>query len=252
LEGKTLRLNFRSLVLAAALAAVGSIPASAAFQINVGGTVVAGVIVGGTTVTDNVAGDSDATAGSIAFNIANVGSFQVNQGTGITGNPFAELFINDIATTFNNAVLPATINLAITDTNFSSPTGPVFMGLSLTNNTVALGGPTSSVSSTGYYSASNTAFQVTGPATATATAINQDDEQTFSNVFNAVAPYSLTNLITINVSAFGTAPGAAGRRVQLTSNLVLNSIPEPGTVALFGTLMAVTGLVIRRRRANVE
>ena len=112
--------------------------ASAGMIINIGGTVSGGLFVGGTNYSDNQAGvDSNPAVG-----IMDIGTFlngvSVNfviQSLGAnSGTPISSLSMTSNSNLTGSAVLPLSVNITVSDTNFSSPKPP----LSLTQTNLHL------------------------------------------------------------------------------------------------------------------
>lgn len=214
--------------------------------INIGGTVSGGIFSGGTSYTDNQAGvDTNPAVG-----IMDIGTFlngvSVNfviQSFGATsGSPVASLTMTSNSNLTAPAVLPLSVNIAISDTGFTVPKTP----LSLTQTVNLLsstGGITGSATGVGYYGDSNTNFDVNGDHTSTANASVLNGVATntvgLSGSISGPALYSLTTALHLEITARGTD---LVQNVQLNANLAAQGeVPEVASI-----IMIVSGLAIIR------
>jgi hypothetical protein len=208
--------------------------AHASFMVNIGGTVVGGVLAGGTDYTDNQVGvDSNP-----AIGIMDIGTFLdsisanfVIQGfTATSGSPVGSLSMNSNVDLAPGASLPLAVNIAITDTGYTDPIGSLVMTQTL-NLLSSVGGVIGDSSAVAYYGASNTAFDVSGPHTGDALAniaagVGANSVGRSGGI-PGPSPYSLTDVIHVDITGRGSDPI---QNLQLNANLGSNPTPEPTTL----------------------
>lgn len=217
-----------AIVIAAGFAA--PIPASAALVLQLEDS--SGGIV---TVQDGGVGDLNATAGAVTF-LGSVGGWVVNVST-VIGNALTSWFGVDLNSV--NVSLPGagalSVRMTETDLNFGMPAGTV---LPING---AIGGTTGgSISYALYADDGNAAFGKTttlwsGAATGPAFSATGGSYMTTTD------PFSMTLEVTMD----HRAPGS----YNTTSFDFAGSVPEPGTLALFG--VALLGLGAAARRCKV-
>lgn len=151
----------------------------------------------------------------------------------------------------NESGADRTLTLWIAAQNFTAPTTPPgitfasslsatqTLGSSTSNLTSCvdtgndLAPPTDSFCSAGY-SITNTPVSLTG------TFSGANTSSTF--IGSLGSPYSLSQQITVVL--------AAGTNMNVNTSNILTPIPEPASVALFGSLLVATGLALRKKRAQ--
>ena len=181
-------------------------------------------------MTDNGAGDTDSTVGLISFSGA-IGAFQTNIAIGsskpLIGSasaPHMDLF----SVTITSPLAGGTLILSLTDTGFTG-SGPAQF-LTLVGGTLGIG------ASVGIESFINGATLTNlgqfGPGGAFSS--------TASGIANLSSPFSMG----ITATLVATANSAA----QISSFDAEVKIPEPATLAIFGTGLVFLGFAVRRRR----
>jgi hypothetical protein len=215
--------------------------------VNVGGAAGGGTVVGGTLYVDNAAGDLNPAAGEILLVLGGV-NFNISTFGGSSASPVASL-----ATTANGTVSPAAptpfvLNLFITDTGFSIPPTPLFLSQTVNVGGVA-NGPAATIEGVGYFGQNNSAFELGTVFTDTAVSAVNSGSVTPTGPTNSPyatdpGPYSLTSHIRLTVTNVGSVnPGT----LQFNSNLTASAVPEPSSVALFGSVLLATGFSLRRK-----
>lgn len=228
-------------------------PAAATLMVNLGGTISGGVVVGGTTYVDNEAGvDSNPAIGVLdlgAYLDSVAVSFVVNGFSASSGSPVASLALTANANLQPRAVLPLTVSVIITDTDFTSPETPLRLAQTI-NLLSSVGGITAVATGVGYYGDSNTPFDVDGPSTADATSAVSGgvgiNVPGVSGTISGPAVYSLTSAIEIEIVSRGLDPI---QNLQLNGNLSAAGqvIPEPTTAMFLGSgLLALTAGFVRK------
>jgi hypothetical protein len=203
------------------------------FQISDGVTTV--------TVVDNGPGDSDPTVGVILYAPGGGGPFPgllVTIDTGISKpvHPFpGTIDLNAVEVTSTSAGAQDFI-LKLSDTDFSFPQFATQLAMSLGGT---LGGPAgSTITFDGYEDNTNTIFGTSGLHVGPGTF----GPGAFSGTFLAgsfpVAPYSLTEIVSIHFTGFGVT----------TFDTELRVVPEPATLTLLGLGILGLGACTWRRR----
>ena len=241
------------LVAIMALAAmVAATPAWATLQVNVGGTISGGTVTGGTFYTDNMAGDVNPDIDEITLLLGGI-FFDISTFGGTSGSPIASLTTTgdgDVLTPFS----PFTIDLFISDSDFSLPPTPLFLQQTVNINGVA-NGPTATVTAVGYFGDSNTNFDLDGvttaPAVSTVTggAVGPTGVAVSPTILSPT-PYSLTTHVQLSVASLGSAPVQS---LQINSNLTAQSVPEPASILVLGTaLLGATALFRKKSKRTKE
>lgn len=194
------------------------------------------------TVTDNGPGDSDPTVGVIMYAPGGGGPFPgllVTVSTGISKPVYpipGAIDLNSIDVTSTSAGVND-LFLKFSDTDFVFPQG------SSTSLVMSLGGtltglPGSTITFDGYEDNTNTIFGTTGlhvgPAGFGPGAFSA--QQGIGS--SPVAPYSLTEVVTIHFTGFGAA----------SFDTELKVVPEPATLTLLGLGVLGLGACAWRRR----
>jgi hypothetical protein len=142
-----------------------------------------------------------------------------------------------------------TILLAVTDTGYTSPTGPAYLTDQLAVTTLTAAG---TVGLTGYEDNSNHSFATTSgnPFTTLDSTAKAAAPLSLSGLgstsgttgpFNFASPYSLTEIASVTFSQDGCAT------IGFTAQLGSTAVPEPASILLFGSVLAGAGLVMRKR-----
>lgn len=225
----------KSTILAiAAISGLLSSPAWATFKVNINGTV----------ITDGGVGDLAPLApDKIIYDVAGLVFEFDGSASGSTSN-FGTLTINSTGT---HILVPGTYTLSVTQDSLTAPVGPVLMVQRLTGNTPS-GGIVGTISAQGYYSASNTLFDTSGPSTPVATTNTFGTATSTSSVVTFASPFALTDVITLNLTSKGTSsdPDTADK-VQITANLTAGNVPEPTSVALLLGIVGCSAAALRRK-----
>lgn len=219
-----------------ALAGVMAIPAHATLTVDFGGTICA----------DGAACDSNGTVGVengfVTVTSIVLGTVTVNSSGSSSGSPNGWLSVT------LNATPSATgsFEVKVSDTDFTTP--PVPLTLSQTvGGTAATTGPTANLSAVGWFGDSNTLWETDTPTSTASTTIGAAQGSGTSPVIYNGTPYSLTSIITIDVTALATGGNPT---FQVNADLTAVAVPEPASVALFGGVLLLTVGAIRRRMAT--
>jgi len=242
------------LKVAAMLLAAGAFatPSWAALSINFNGTNNGTTVTGGTTCVDNAGCDTDATVGHIQT-ATTLGTLSITSTTGNSGSPTGSLSIDLHGT----PSATGTFTLAISDNGFTSPPPTnIFLAANVSGNSSPdVGGTTGvagNVSGIGFISGGNLVFATNGTSTGTfgPTAFKAGAAAGQAGPITTASPYSLTEFITINITALATTTDKA---FQINGNVstVAAAVPEPASVSLLGgvLLFAVAGIRRRMKRA---
>lgn len=215
-----------------------SAPANAAIQIAVSDN-------GGTSFTD-VSGFLGVAGGSFTFSDGSGITISVPTGIGAPLSSGLTLSAPELAI---DGKAGDNLIIELTDNGYTSPTGPAILTdqLSTTDalgvatfgltgyedNTDHLYATTSSSPTGTLDSAANAAqpLSITGQGTANGT----------SGPFTFTSPYSLTEIANITFNSAGNV------QAGFTAQLAGAAVPEPMSVLLFGTVLAGTGIFLRKR-----
>jgi hypothetical protein len=161
--------------------------------------------------------------------------------------------VNANANLTSTIVLPFTVSIIVTDTNFTTP---LPLTLSQTGNLLSsVGGVDANLGSIGYYGANNQPFNVSGANSGTATSNLTDGVAINTPATNGVAtgatPYSLTTAFFITMTSRGSDPI---QNIQFNGNLTATGVPgnplvpEPASVlTLSGGLVFLSAGLLRKK-----
>lgn len=179
--------------------------------------------------------------GQFPFNLTS-GTFQAS-GTA-TGESVLGPATMDLSSLSVSGTAGTTVNLILSMDNINSPVGPGTISETITGHFVS---GTGSASYTTYGSNANTLFTSVptlfdgsaGPAALGGTATGS---------FNASAPYSLTEVVTITFTTTGTLNASLSS--DSSANFSASAVPEPSTMAIAGLgALGMIGYGLRRRKS---
>lgn len=186
------------------------------------------------TVQDGGAGDMNAEVGAVTF-VGAVGGWFVNVSTAI-GNTLTSFFGVDLSSVNLSAPGAGSLSVRMTETNlnFGMSAGTV---LPING---AIGGTTGGAVSFGLFADdANAEFGMTNTLWS-GTASGPAFSATGGSYLSISDPFSLTLEVTMDHSAAGSQ--------NATSFDFTGSVPEPGTLALFGVALLGLGAAARRRQ----
>jgi hypothetical protein len=190
-------------------------------------------------VSDGGAGDSSGAGdGIVAFNGA-LGNWTLNVATGISKPALGsadtpELDLNSV--NLSSAGAASTVNIWLTDTDFSAKS-------SLVGMVAAIGGTTSGqISYRTFYDAGNTAFGTANELTNVGPLSDAAFSSLVTSAFSSVTKYSLTLLVSITHAASTTS--------RVSSFDAFVRVPEPSSLLLFGAGLLALVYVVRRQSAG--
>jgi hypothetical protein len=143
------------------------------------------------------------------------------------------------------------LTVEVSDTGFLLPAGPAALIQTVNTNTPAITAAAGSLTATGYYDGGNVLFCQNAPGNvcdaATGAAnfgsfLVSNPGQTSSVGVNFAIPFSLDQVLTYSFTGAGTA---------LVTSTLSAVVPEPASVALLGSVLLLTGSLIRRRNRTV-
>jgi hypothetical protein len=237
-----------TLVLASGLAAFGSVNGNMPFITGGGGTITdeMTVISGGTsvTITDNGSGDGNSANGTISYSNSNFNGWNISISSGTSHSPSLSPFGLDLAAltaTCSGSGGCATQSLTIeySDINFSTAMPPD--GFMTTFSSTQTGSGTASESA--YYSNLNTIFSMQELIGTVGPFSSSNEGQAFGGPVAANPNYSLT-LVQVFTDSNNSADS-----FSVDGNLT-SAVPEPASIFLFGTVLALSAGFLRRRKVS--
>lgn len=249
MEGNVMR-NFKNLALAStALAGVLALasPASATLQIS--------ALVNGSSFfcADQTGCDTNSTPGVLSIGNQTIGgvSFQGSSQFQTFGPPNNTLLTNSL-TIQNTTGSTANIAFAVSGTDFSFPTTTFSAAgsgtwlnaagssihMSWFGDTANAQGASDTTDLPGVLLA-NSGLIIAGAGA------DSFDTGTLTGPFATSAPYSWTMFADATLISGATA-SLAGRSQDITADIT--AVPEPGSLAMFGSMLLVGGLAIRRKQ----
>lgn len=217
-------------LVAGAIGAVGGL--AAAPSAARADTISIGLAINGGPITNEGSG-----TGTFAFS-GSFDGFNVNNISGAGTPPLTDpKLLASQALDVSTAGTPNVLDVYITESGITAKVGIHDFISGLTTNLISAGW-TATLST--YLDAGDGVFTTTTPlATDTFSAISATD---FTDIANAGSgPYSLTALYRL------TPNGNTG---SINSTIDIESLPEPGTLLLFGSALTGLGLIRRRRRRD--
>jgi hypothetical protein len=130
----------------------------------------------------------------------------------------------------------------VSDIGFNNPTPPLTLSQTVGGTS---GGVAANLSAVGYFGTS--IFDIGGAHTGTAsTTLNAAAGSSPSGLINGATPYSLTEVVTINVTALS---GTSSKDFQVNADLstVAVAVPEPASISLLGSALLLGVGAIRRK-----
>jgi len=223
--------------------------AHATLSLNFNGTNVAGAISGGTTILDGGVGDLDGVVNKQITTLTQLGTLTATLTTGTSQSP------NGAINFTLNGTPSATgsFTLSVSDNGFTNPV-PTNLSLSAdiignsSPQTGSLIGVQGTLTAVGFFSSSNTTFVTSGSATSTAgpIAFQAGTATGTANGINGASPYSLTEYVTINITALSTTTDPT---FTVTGHVatIASQVPEPTSIVLLGGALLFTVGTIRRK-----
>ncbi len=178
------------------------------------------------TISDGGVGDLDTTAGSVQW-MGSLGSWYFNFTAGISNSPALSgpAILNLVSFNATSAARGGTLTISLIETGLTQPFGP---------NMVATTSVTGSTSGNAQFSS-----LFNDVSTGTFGSYTGAFNGTSSSAVDTTGGFSLTHVATITHAGGGE-----------TAFSMVTSVPEPGTLALFGIGLVVFGWVAGRNNRN--
>jgi hypothetical protein len=229
------------MIAVAVMALAISFPAGATLTVQINGSNSSGSINGGPSCADQTGCDTNSAANHISWST-----------TALGGTVTLDITTSDVAGvgfvgwTFN-ASSPTTIGsftFAVSDIGFTSPPPPLVVNAVVSGTT---SGTAATLKGDGYFGPSNLIFETDGAITSDLSDTLGAAQQTLaSGLISSGSPYSLTEFITINVTALSTGNN---KDFQVSGDVSTTSVPEPISIVLFGTVLLGLGRCFRRTQS---
>jgi hypothetical protein len=194
------------------------------------------------TITDNGVGDGNAANGTITYSNANFDGWNISVASGTSKSPGLTAFGLDLAsltaTCASGGCTSDTLTVTYSDINFSVPVG--IGGFTTTYSSTQTGVGTTTEQA--YFSNLNTIFSQQN-SIGSLLSFNSSSVGSVNGGTVAATPnYSLTLIQT-----FKDTSGAVSFS---TDGNITNSVPEPASIFLFGTVLALSAGAFRRRKKS--
>jgi hypothetical protein len=236
-------LNSTTAAIVSTLAVVFALPAQGALTVRL--TNSAGTV----TCTDGTGTDASALSGTVAC-ITSDAAFSVDITTAISNAPGGPATLQktvNLVSSTGSVATPNDLLIEVSDTGFLLPSGMATLTETVNTNTPI--GPTSAtgtVTGAGFLSngpGGGVLFDTTGVTTGDAfvNTFSVGGAATSAVTTNFVTAFGLTNVLEVSATSAGFA--------TFTSTLSA-AVPEPTSVALFGTVFLLTGFGLRRKFAR--
>ncbi len=138
--------------------------------------------------------------------------------------------------------------MSITDTGFTTPAPPNLTVKEVVGGTT--GGVAGTVSSNGTFFAGTGEFVTTGAGTTqtgtASTSLGGAQGQSISGVIASGNPYSLTELVTINITALSTT-NSTTFQVNADMSTQAAAVPEPASILLLGSALLLSVTALKRK-----